>query len=263
MKRLNVLICVILFISLFSLSVFANNISILNSDIHTTELHLLKLYYCDHPLSHIYEIKSPTCDENGEGYRICSICGRILRINTVVIDNLGCNFGDWVISKKCTPLSDGEKIRTCIRCENLGYQSYQFNTIGKNYIYIPTADIHTKLYIGDLTQSNIDIYDLVYDRDYYGIDGVWVLGHQYGSLKNLHKTKVGDMIYIGVNGISKGYVVRYSEFALQNSNKTDIIGQTSNISVLSNLDGETLHIYTCYGKEKNHRWMVLAELVEN
>ena len=90
-----------------------------------------------------------------------------------------------------------------------------------------------------------------------------MLGHQYGSLKNLYKTKVGDMIYIGIDGVSKGYVVRYSEFALQNESKTDIIGQNSNISVLSNLEDETLHIYTCYGEEKDHRWMVLAELVEN
>ena len=76
-------------------------------------------------------------------------------------DSLGCTFGDWVIKEKATPLLNGLKVRECIRCDNKEEESYVFNTIAKNYIYIPTADIHSKLYVGDLTQSNIDKYDLV------------------------------------------------------------------------------------------------------
>lgn len=261
MKKIFLVLFVCLFICIPTF-VFGNSF-IYNSMDNSIEFQLLKLYYCNHPFSNIYQIEPPTCNEQGEGLKVCSICGRILRINSIIINKLGCNYNDWSISKKATPLSEGIKTRNCLRCSKEETQSYIFNTIGKDYIYIPTANIHSKLYVGALTQSNIDIYDLVYDTDYYGVKGVWVLGHQYGTLRDLHKVKVGDIIYIGVNNISKGYVVRYSEFALQNESKTDIIGQTSNVSVLSNLEGETLHIYTCYGKEKDHRWMVLAELIEN
>ena len=262
MKRV-ILLC-LLICTLFSVTVFgSSHFGIYDPYYYNQELHLLKIVYCEHPFTHIQATQPVSCDTPGYGYKICSCCGRILRRDFNYSDSLGCTFGDWVIKEKATPLSNGVKVRNCIRCDNYEEEVYNFNTISNNFIYIPTADIHSKLYVGALTQSNIDKYDLVYNVDYYGTKGPWVLGHQYGTLKNLYKVKIGDIIYIGVGNNIKSYIVRYSEFALQNERKTDIVGQTSNLSVLTDLEKETLHLYTCYGKDKDHRWMVLAELQSN
>lgn len=214
---------------------------------------------CKHQNTSKEVIKESSCYEEGVEHLLCVECFAVLEENQLPI--LECSFGEWNITKYATPLDFGERCKTCINCNKFISESYKFSAPSSNFVYIPSSGICHSIYIGDMTQSNIDTHDLVYDTDYFGVKGPWILGHNYGTLGKLPNVKVGQIVYISINGNVKTYVVKYSEFAMQNNTLTDIIGQSSGISVLSNLAGETLHMYTCYGSTKNHRWMVLAELV--
>lgn len=219
----------------------------------------LREYLCTHETIEDIVISEPTCANTGMSHEICTICETVFSEHS--IDALECSWGEWVEIKVATPISSGTKIRNCVNCGKEETTTYTMNMPHANSIYIPGTGICHKLYVGTMSQDSIDAHDLVYDTDYYWTTGPWVLGHRTGTMSKLPNVKVGQYIYLSINENIKTYVVRYSEFARQNDTWTDIIGQTSGKSVLSNLDDETLHMYTCYGTDKNDRWMVLAELV--
>lgn len=212
-----------------------------------------------HLESHSIIVEEPSCYKEGLEHIVCSLCAEVLEVRPVPV--IDCSFGDWKISKYSTPFERGERYKVCGYCKQKQVESYSMTMPSANSIYAPGTGICHSFYVGDMTQGNIDSHDLVYDNGYFGVSGPWILGHNYGTLSMLPNVEVGQNIYISVNGNIRTYVVRYSEFAMQNETWTDIVGQSSGLSVLSNLYGETLHMYTCYGKTKNHRWMVLAELV--
>ena len=216
-------------------------------------------YICPHSETHISILEEASCSKVGQQAIICNLCSVHMEVQE--IEMLSCEWGDWIESKYATPFEDGIKIRTCHICEKTETESYSMSMPSDNSIYIPATGICHPITVTKLSQSSVDNYDLVYDVNFFGSKGPWILGHRYGTLGLLPNVKVGQNIYISVNGNIKTYIVRYSEFAMQNPSWTDIVGQTSGLSVLSSLEKETLHMYTCYGETKNHRWMVLAELV--
>lgn len=215
-------------------------------------------YICPHEDSETTIVFDPTCKEEGVSETLCSLCKVVL--NTQTLEKTKCNYSDWEYSKFATPFSDGERYHTCTYCGNSETNSYSMSMPSANSLYIPGTGICNNVKVGNMSQTAVDSYDLVCDTDYYGVSGTWVLGHNYGSMKNLHKTAVGQNIYLSIDGNIRTYVVRYSEFAMQNASWTNIIGQTSGLSIFDDIPGDELRMYTCYGGT-NGRWMVLAERI--
>ena len=132
----------------------------------------------------------------------------------------------------------------------------------ENSIYIPGTGINNSFTISSFTQSAIDDFDIVYTESTEGgSNNPFVLGHNYRTLGNLDRAEVGQNIYIVKNGVIEIYKIVVSEYGLQNTSWTDIVGQSTGTSVWHNYDCKTLHIYTCYGSDVDGRWMVLATLV--
>ena len=133
---------------------------------------------------------------------------------------------------------------------------------GKNSVYIPGTGIKHTFEILPFEQSSIDNNNIVYSTYNLGsTDYQFILGHNYGTMGNLYKTKVGQYIYVSVNGKVETYKVVVSEYGLQNSSKTTITGQTTGTDLWRNYDVKSIRLYTCYGSNKNGRWMVLATKV--
>lgn len=130
---------------------------------------------------------------------------------------------------------------------------------GENALYIPGADIHTNLTIASYTQEAVDNNDVVYSLD-NGENHPFVLGHDYGTLRNLHKTKVGEYVYISIAGKVEAYRVVVSEYARSSNNEIDIIGQKTGANLRDSYGDKTLHMYTCHGWRESGRWLVLAVL---
>jgi hypothetical protein len=169
-----------------------------------------------------------------------------------------------------------------------------------NTLYIPSIDVVSEFAVDRFTQHAVDNNDIVYTVHAYGDEdetNPFVLGHWYGSLLNLHKTKVGEYIYVRLEDTIDVYKIINSEYAVEYET-TNQIGQTTGVNIWdtysSNMNfdrtcygrvhdgqdrwviedsGKTLHMYTChYGQDKadwesshgrNGRWIVLADLVES
>ena len=204
-------------------------------------------------------LKNPTCTEPGVQHQICKDCETEISVSEV--DVIDCTYGDWEYVKIATPGESGLRSRYCSMCGDEQSEQYEFSMAGSNSIYVQGTGIDHRLTVTTLTQSSVDSYDMVLDYDYYGSVGTWILGHRYGTLSRLSNIGVGQIIYISVGGNIQRYQVTVSEHAMQNANKTDIIGTYSGISVLSSPYGyDTLHMYTCYGSG-NERWIVLAKRI--
>ncbi len=135
---------------------------------------------------------------------------------------------------------------------------------GENSVYVPGTGIYSEMTVGSFTQDAVDKNEILYSEDTSrGEDDPFILGHDYKTLADLDLVKVGQPIYLSVDGEMKIYQVVLSEKGKQNADKTDIIAKESGISIWHNLGTETLHMYTCHGFDINARWMVLAELWEN
>ena len=151
------------------------------------------------------------------------------------------------------------KYREC-SCGNKEFITYSLN-LGENYIFIEGTNLIGSLFVGDLTQNNIDVYDMVYSEELNGHTGPWILGHRTKTMKYLQNVSVGDTIYVSINGTVNTYKVIISEYGLQNNSWTDIICQQSGYSIFNDFEAKTLRMYTCYGEE-NGRWVVFASLIE-
>lgn len=210
-------------------------------------------YICGH--YKLYEVETDaTCLENGRIDSVCLECSTI--VESEQTDALGHGWSDWKIVKYALPDVSGTKEQTCYRCGEKETSSYVF-TMARNAIYVPNTDINASFVPCGLSQDSVDRYDLVYDTSYFGVAGPWILGHNYGTLRHLPQVKVGQTIYLSVNGQIQKYRVIISEFAMQNESWTDIIGQSSGYSIFDDMGGTTLRMYTCYGG-KNGRWVVFA-----
>ena len=130
---------------------------------------------------------------------------------------------------------------------------------GENALFIPGAGIHTNLTVASYTQEAVDNNDVVYSLD-NGENHPFVLGHDYGTLRKLHKTEVGEYVYISIAGEVEAYRVVVSEYARSSDDEKDIIGQKTGASIRDTLGDKTLHMYTCHGWRESGRWLVLAVL---
>lgn len=257
-----------------------------------------KEYICPHNNSHMELYQSPTCSQDGIWYNRCDLCHTILSetttdklphaetttivvqeascmseginhevcvacdtiVNEIAVESLAHSYGDWTYNRYATPFDAGSRSKYCTVCNAEYTESYTMNMPANNSIYIPGTGICGKIIVGELSQSAIDRNDIVYEDGFWGNNGPVVLGHNYGSLKNLHKTKVGQYIYISVNGTITTYKVTVSEYALQNASHTEIYGQTTGAYFSQTVSAGTLKMYTCYGGGEG-RWLVFAEKV--
>lgn len=208
-----------------------------------------------------------------------------------------CVFGEWEYAEYATPSKAGERFKVCADCKNRVFEAYTVE-MEDNSIYIPGTEVLGCFAKSSYTQKAIDGNDMVYTEYAYRVkdeNNPFILGHWYGSLSTLHQTRIGQKIYICTNGKIETYEVVVSEYAVEDQNCVQIIGQTTGANIWDTLgndvsspyasyglahgsknllekvnDGKTLHIYTCYNdrgdpwkKEDGQRgrWIVLAALV--
>lgn len=260
-----------------------------------------RLYYCPHEVTYTEVVKVATCFAEGQIDTICEMCDTVLANNTLekTAHTFGeyeltikptasepgveirvcstCSKEEkreyycphkadseerWVYTKYATPFERGERYKHCYLCGAELRESYAIPTLKDNSIYITGTDIKHGFTISSFTQSAVDSYDIVYtEGSELGANNPFVLGHNYGTLGRLYQTKVGDYVYLNINGTIEIYKVVVSEYGVQNSAMDDIIGQTTGTSIWKQYDSKTLHMYTCYGNNRNGRWMVLAKKV--
>ena len=198
-------------------------------------------------------VTDPTCNNKGLKIISCSACKTILEKKT--LEKLNHSYGSWFYEKEATPLDKGTRYKQCLYCGKTLSEDYEFSAPGEDYIYIPGTGINACVTIGSLTQDAVNRYDIVYTED-LGKNDPFVMGHNYRSLESLYETKIGNYIYVCIDGKIEIYEVVVSEFAL--STKNNIYGQKTGTSIYRNYGCKTLHLYTCYGYIVDHRWIVLA-----
>ena len=124
------------------------------------------------------------------------------------------------------------------------------------------GDVVIPLYIGEATQYNVDIYDVVQDNLLFSSAySIVCFGHSSRSLKILSYVEKGEKIFLINNGIVKEYEVFISEDCKVTDDKKDIINDNGE-SLLYDSFGysSTLRLVTCYLNEfqENGRWVVIA-----
>ena len=82
----------------------------------------------------------------------------------------------------------------------------------------------------------------------------------YNTVKINMTTKVGQNIYVSINGNIRTYKVFVSEKGTQNASHTNITCDYSGYSIFDEFGCETLRMYTCYGGGEG-RWVVFAKRV--
>lgn len=223
-------------------------------------------YICPHEKTYVTTSKEATCYADGVELTLCSECDKI--IEETSIPAVECIYGDWNYIEYATPFEEGSRYRICSGCGNKESESYSI-TMSENYVYAPGTGINCPLAIASFTQHAVDSHDVIYTyATEWGCDrnNPFILGHNTGTLQHLPEIKVGQDIYVSVNGNILTYRVVTSEFALQNASHTNIFGQSSGHSMFDSIAENTLHMYTCYkdtpnGYYREGRWLVLAELV--
>ena len=197
-------------------------------------------------------VKTATCQSKGRQDKTCSRCATVESRELQIV---GHSYGDWWISKSAAPGQSGVKQRDCIWCSKSETKGYEF-TMGANAIYAPGTSLNHNFVVSEMTQANVDRYNIVYALSFNGV-GPFILGHNTGSMRYISQIKVGQTIYVSLNGNIQKYKVIVSEFGMQNDSWTDIIGQSTGTSIFDNFGVTTLRMYTCYGGT-NGRWIVLA-----
>ena len=202
-------------------------------------------------------------DEFGPGVevRVCEICFKE-ETREYFCEHQVNTEEDWNYEKYALPFESGIRYKHCLLCKTKLYENYEIPALDNNSIYIVGTDIRNSFTISSFTQSAVDSYDIVYTVETkLGQNNPFILGHNYGTLGILNQTEVGTHIYISINGVIEIYEVVVSEFAMQNAAKSDIIGQTTGTTLWDYYEEKTLHMYTCYGENRNGRWLVLAKQI--
>ncbi|MBR3614766.1 MAG: hypothetical protein IKL55_06270 [Clostridia bacterium] len=209
-----------------------------------------------------YEIKiKPSEFKTGLEVRICKKCSKE-ETREYFCEHKITEDEKWIYEKYATPFEEGRRYKRCNLCDAKISEKYTIPELENNSIYICGTDIKKQFTISSFTQSAVDRYNIVYtENSKLGSNNPFVLGHNYGTLGILYQTKIGEHIYLYINGTIEIYEVIISEYGLQNSAKSDIIGQTTGISIWNTYDCKTLHMYTCYGNNRNGRWIVLAKKI--
>ena len=216
-----------------------------------------RVYICTHENTDTTVIKKATCQNTGYIKINCSLC--TVLIEEKETSKTDCNYSDWKIIKKATPIENGSKTRYCLTCENKQTKETTFDRKSGNSIYIESAGINARFVFGDFTQSAVDNNDIVYNTSRLNGTNPIVLGHNYGSLGKLYNAKIGTYIYImHSSGEVEVYKITVSEHAREVDGGTDIKGYSTGTRLITYYDTKTLHLYTCYG---NERWLVMAKKV--
>lgn len=258
-------------------------------------------YYCPHEVTYNKVIKEATCYALGQIDTICEMCEVVLDSDTLektahifgeykvtvnpsaskpgieVRTCLNCSKQEsreyfcvhkinskegWTYVKYATPFEKGERYKHCSLCGARLSETYTIPVMENNSIYITGTDINHSFTISSFTQNSVDKYDIVYtEGSMLGANDPFVLGHNFRTLAILDQTKVGAHIYLYINGVIEIYEVMVSEYGLQNSTATDIVGKTTGSSIWHQYESKTLHIYTCYGFNSYGRWIVLAKKI--
>lgn len=217
-----------------------------------------ELELADHANIYTSVVEAPTCVKGGLEIVACADCN--VTIEEHKLSTVGHFYGNWIYTKYATPVEGGERHQKCNVCGYTAYYEYTMNMAGTNSVYIPGTGINHNFYVGSFTQADVDAHDIVYCGSVYDGNPI-ILGHNTGSMRGLQYTKVGQKMYVSLNGRIEVYEVVISEFAMQNAEHNDIIGQSSGISLWDTVGAKTVRLYTCHGGT-NGRWLVLAKLVE-
>ena len=209
-------------------------------------------FECEHPeISNI--VKEATCTEDGLKKTICSVCENV--IGEEILVKTGHSYGGWKIVREASPGVSGLKRKSCA-CGDFIEESYEFSMAGATSIYIPGTGINQTMNFGGYDQASVDAYNIVYVPQ----DEPWISGHKGRGLGNIYKAKVGQKMYLSINGVVSEYEIFVSEYATVDETGTFITGHTTGSCVQSLFGYGVLHIYTCYGSG-NGRWIVLARPV--
>ncbi len=103
-------------------------------------------------------IIDPTCTEKGYTKYTCSRCGYSYESDET--DALGHDWGDWEIEKEATVGENGEKIRTCSRCDETETEKYSVDTEALDEL-LSVAD---KLNAGDYTKESWNAFVAALDE---------------------------------------------------------------------------------------------------
>ena len=238
--------------------------------------------------------KDASCSEPGIISSICTVCFDVVEI--IEIPPLDHTYGDWFTGEYATPLKDGYNYRICHKCGHKDTENITVVLRDKN-LYIPSMGLLCEFGVGAFTQADADAYDVLYTEQAYrhsDPSNPFIIGHNYGSLGKIYNLKIGEHIYIQLDGIIYDYKIVNSEYAVEYNGLAQI-GQTTGVSIWDTYssashdeedcrvsaestnrrnqsDGMTLHMYTCYyGADKpewqsshgrSGRWIVIADLVD-
>jgi hypothetical protein len=219
-----------------------------------------RVYICPHTNVRLVESEPATCLTTGFENFACEDCGTV--VDTIVLEQIPCNFGDWYCVVQATPIEPGRMTRECVSCGSVETKEYTMEMAGPNSIFVPGTEINHEFAVTSFTQHAVDTNEIVYTEDAWGHDpnNPFILGHNYGAMQYIADIQIGQYIYVSVNNEIEIYEVVVSEFAMQNSTKKNIVGQTTGMSMWDSVGDKTLHMYTCYGGT-NGRWLVLAKLI--
>ena len=214
----------------------------------------IKEYICPHEELEQFNIKDPSCTEEGTIHENCVLCKKL--INEIPVPMLEHTFGDWKITKSATPLESGTRAKSCEGCGLEKSESYNMS-FGSKSIYIPGV-FNATYVVGGFTQAAVDNNDIVLNYDRLNYDNPIVLGHSHRTMGPLYRTKIGQYIYLARDGRIDVYKVIISERAMDNG--YDLVGDSGTPLIKSNYD-DVLRLYTCYDNKtvRNRRWIVIAE----
>ncbi|MBQ8806473.1 MAG: hypothetical protein IJZ68_08470 [Bacteroidaceae bacterium] len=202
---------------------------------------------------------NPTCIQNGYTIYECKNCDEVYTSEYTEKTNTHV-WSDWEITRYASPVNNGTRSRVCQLCQMNDTETFAFTWKGNYSVYVPNTDIFAEFVVADFNQSSVDHYDVVYSTP-MDTANPFILGHNTGTMSTLYNVVVGQRIYVYWDGEVRVYEVVISEFAMQNDDHSDMVGQTTGTSIWDSVGEETLHLYTCYGAIKNHRWMVLAKRI--
>lgn len=214
----------------------------------------------EHKHTKITMSEKANCYAEGYEKTYCDSCGYVFEYNKIVKTE-----HDWekVLRIEATPIENGKILYRCRICYTGKDEIINYEKNNKTNLYIPSINLNCDVVIAECNQQNTDKYDICCDMDFIDNNNPLFFGHNTGTLKNLYKVKVGDIIYFTYNNEIRKYKVIVSEEGYLYNGGTDIVGKETDTHCISILENETLHFFTCYQTvfNPNGRWIVLAERI--
>lgn len=247
---------------------------------------------------HLFTTKTEkaTCKKEGEIYEICSFCGfkrtkellkKIPHSTKQVYTPSSCNSSGSIeeVCEYCneivsvqklkklshcwyetssvfaTPFKNGTITYCCFECNKTKTETTKYEQNGSVNLCIPSIGMNAEVILGKCNQISADRNDITCDMNFINPNNPLLFGHNVRSFGNLHKIKIGDMIYFTINGKTTAYKVVVSEEAFLSEDGLNIKGAKTGTLCISDEPISTLHFFTCYEQMfyRNKRWIVLAQ----